>query len=140
MPGRPDIIEGRSTFVEKEIKLSPSFAHASLPLFVYGTLRQGQCNHHYLHGKYSRRLIANLPGFHRVHPIMVMKHPTASVAGELDFIKPELYRMVMEACDVLEELHPGQTIGLDYRRLCLPVETTEGIIDAWAYVHRDTVV
>ncbi|MDA0831981.1 MAG: gamma-glutamylcyclotransferase [Planctomycetota bacterium] len=120
--------------------MSSSFSHAPLPLFVYGTLRQGQCNHHYLHGKYSRRLIAKLPGFHRVHPIMVMKHPTASVEGELYFIKPELYRKVMEACDLLEELHPGQTVGPDYRRICLPVETAEGIVDAWAYVHRDTVM
>jgi gamma-glutamylcyclotransferase (GGCT)/AIG2-like uncharacterized protein YtfP len=136
MPG--DAVACRSSIEGKERTLSAVLDPSPLPLFVYGTLRRGQCNHHYLHGKYERRLTAKLPGFHRIHPIMVVKHPTASVQGELYFIKPELYRAVMQACDVLEELYPGQTVGPDYRRLSFPVDTEEGTFQAWAYVHRDT--
>lgn len=120
--------------------MTTDFDRITLPLFVYGTLRHGKCNHHYLHGKYVRRMAATLTGFHRVHPIMVVKRPSGSVEGELYFIRPDIYRVVMQACDRLEELYPGETVGPDYRRLRLPVETADGMIDAWAYVQRETVV
>ncbi|MFN0199618.1 MAG: gamma-glutamylcyclotransferase [Planctomycetaceae bacterium] len=117
--------------------MSGAEARTTLPLFVYGTLRKGKCNHHYLHGKYDRMLTATLPGYLRVHPIMVKPHPGAAVEGELYFIKPELFHAVLQGCDHLEELYPGELHGPDYRRLDVLVTTAEGERRAWAYVNKD---
>ncbi len=106
-----------------------------LPLFVYGTLRAGEYNHEYLAGRYARILSARLPDFDRVHPMMIVPHAGASVEGELYFLTPATYEGTLSACDALELIPPGETAGKYYRRGKVRVETAEGFITAWAYVH-----
>lgn len=110
----------------------------TLPLFVFGTLRRGQCNHHFLAGGYERVLPARLPGFERVAPLMIARKAGAAVDGELFFLRPETYGDVMRRCDWLEGIEPGESAGPEYRRLMVTVETDEGTISAWAYVHPET--
>ena len=109
-----------------------------LPLFVFGTLRRGECNHHYLDGRYVRVLPATLDGYRRVHRLMIRRDPQSRVDGELYFLKPEGYDATLRGCDDLEEIPPGQLVGDDYRRLRVTVATPEGKFAAWAYVHPDT--
>lgn len=107
------------------------------PLFVYGTLRRGEENHHYLDGHYLRMIPAELPGFARTHPIMIAPSAEGRVAGELYFLKPEDYAATMAGCDELEELYPGQLIGREYRRQLVSVTTAEKNFEAWAYVQSE---
>lgn len=109
-----------------------------LPLFVFGTLRRGQCNHHLIDGYEERMVPARLPGFERVAPLMIARRPGSVVEGELYFLRPETYLEVMRQCDALEGIASGETAGEDYRRVRVDVETDEGIVKAWAYVHPET--
>lgn len=109
-----------------------------LPLFVFGTLRRGECNHGLLRRKYTRMLPAALHGFVRTHPLMIVQSKRGVVQGELYFLSRESYRQTIERCDRLEGIPPGNTAGEEYRRLEVTVETREGTIAAWAYVHPDT--
>lgn len=106
-----------------------------LPLFVFGTLRRGQRNHHLLARRYVRMRPARLHGFARTEPLMIRSRPEASVAGELYFIRPDAYEATLRDCDELEGIPPGRTVGRDYCRWRVTVETPEGPMDAWAYVH-----
>jgi gamma-glutamylcyclotransferase (GGCT)/AIG2-like uncharacterized protein YtfP len=110
-----------------------------LPLFVFGTLRRGEENHHYLLGKYDRQLPAVLGGFRRSEPLMIVRATGEQVQGELYFICSELYAETLQACDALEGISPGETAGPEYRRIEVAVETPEGSLRAWAYVHPDTL-
>lgn len=109
-----------------------------LPLFVFGTLRFGHVNHHYLHGRYERSLPAVLHGFARIHPLMIVRRPDAEVDGELYFIRTDIYEATLRHCDDLEEIPPGRLAGPEYRRMQVDVETEEGAYRAWAYVHPET--
>lgn len=111
---------------------------SEIPLFVFGTLRQGHENHHYLAGHFVRMIPARLMGFDRTGPIMIDRSPKSAVDGELYFLKPDEYAATMAGCDELEELFPGQLIGPDYQRLLVQVETAEGPYAAWAYVSAAT--
>jgi gamma-glutamylcyclotransferase (GGCT)/AIG2-like uncharacterized protein YtfP len=108
------------------------------PLFVYGTLRRGEENHHYLEGHYLRMLPAELAGYARIHPIMIAPQADSRVVGELYFLNPDDYDATMAGCDELEELYPGQLTGRDYQRKLVTVTTTDGSFQAWAYVQTDT--
>lgn len=107
------------------------------PLFVYGTLRRHEENHHYLAGHFACMIPATLHDFARIAPIMIAPQPGSQVAGELYFLKPEEYDAAMAGCDELEELHPGQMTGAEYQRKLVDVSTAEGIVSAWAYVQAD---
>ena len=109
-----------------------------LPLFVFGTLRLGQCNHHLLVGNYARRVSATLPGFRLSHPLMIVPDPGGRVRGELYFLHPAAHERTLADCDELEEVPRGTLIGEDYRRLAVLVETDDGETTAWAYVHAET--
>jgi len=109
-----------------------------LPLFVYGTLRRGQCNHHLLDGRYKRAIPATLHDFLRVHPMMIVPKRERRVNGELYFLHSDTYRRAMADCDELEEVSPTTWVGRDYRRLRVRVATEEGEYAAWAYVHPST--
>lgn len=106
-----------------------------LPLFVFGTLRRGECNHRaYLAGKYTRMLPATLSGFQRIHPLMIVPSPGGAVDGELYFLRRESYTATLRHCDSLEGIPPGRTAGDEYRRIRVEVQTPEGPVTAWAYV------
>src|SRR5690348_14030728 len=107
------------------------------PLFVFGTLRRGEENHHYLGGHYERMIPAELPGYAKVAPLMIALQADAVVAGELYFLKPDDYTATLAGCDELEELYPGQLVGREYRRQLVSVTTTEGPFEAWAYVQSE---
>ena len=109
-----------------------------LPLFVFGTLRRGECNHHLLEGRYERILPARLRGFAKIELLMIAREDEACVEGELYFLRPDSYFETMRDCDHLEGIPPGREAGPEYRRMRVIVETAEGQRAAWAYVHPDT--
>jgi gamma-glutamylcyclotransferase (GGCT)/AIG2-like uncharacterized protein YtfP len=106
----------------------------SLPLFVFGTLRRGECNHRYLDGFYDRMLPAVLPGYTRVARLMIDVCDGAEVIGELYFLTAARYEKTLAGCDQLEEIPPGTLIGHEYERRFVRVSTSEGDYNAWAYV------
>lgn len=109
-------------------------ADSRLPLFVFGTLRRGHRNHHYLEGKYASVVPANLRGYHRLHELMIAPATGGVVDGELFELTPEIYDETLAGCDELEEIPPGQLVGHEYERRLVSVETNKGSIQAWAYV------
>lgn len=108
-----------------------------LPLFVFGTLRKGQVNHHYLAGAYRRMTPAVLRGYGKRHPLMIAPRDGASVTGELYEIRPEIWEPTIRGCDDLEGIAPGAEAGTEYRRLRVTVSTPHGDVAAWAYVQAD---
>ena len=108
-----------------------------LPLFVFGTLRRGECNHHYLAGAFDRMVPARLPGFARVEPLMIARKVDSVVDGELYFLTPATAARTLQGCDELEELPIGQLIGQEYRRVPVKTQTDNGDVIAWAYVRPD---
>ena len=108
-----------------------------LPLFVFGTLRRGECNHHYLAGAFDRMVPARLPGFARVEPLMIARKVDSVVDGELYFLTPATAARTLQGCDELEELPIGQLIGQEYRRVPVKTQTDNGDVIAWAYVRSD---
>lgn len=105
-----------------------------LPLFVFGTLRRGECNHHYLAGRYDRVCPAQLTGFAQVTPLMIARQDGSIVDGELFELTAETYSATLAGCDELEELPPGELIGWEYRRIAVRVTTDSDSVVAWAYV------
>ncbi|MDC0274415.1 MAG: gamma-glutamylcyclotransferase [Planctomycetaceae bacterium] len=64
-----------------------------LPMFVFGTLRYGESNHHLLEHRYHKRLTAELVGYARVesklgYPMIDLSSGD-SVTGELYFLSEE---------------------------------------------------
>lgn len=110
----------------------------SIPLFVFGTLRRGHENHHYLDGFYDRMLSAVLPGYARVAPLMIDRCDGAEVVGELYFLTESRYEQTLAGCDALEEIPPGTLIGHEYERRRVRVMADETAIDAWAYVRSSS--
>lgn len=109
-----------------------------LPLFVFGTLRGGQCNHHLLAGRYERMLPARLCGYEKLAPLMIAPRAGGVVRGELYFFRSNEYATALRRCDRLEGIPAGRTAGPEYRRIRVTVETAEGAFAAWAYVHPDS--
>ena len=110
----------------------------TLPLFVFGTLRRGECNHHYLAEAFDRVLAARLLGFARVTPLMIARQAGSAVDGELFFLTPASEAATLCDCDNLEELPPGRLIGHEYRRIAVRVQTDSGEFIAWAYARPET--
>lgn len=104
-----------------------------LPLFVFGTLRRGECNHGYLAGAYDRVLSAKLLSFVRVAPLMIARKADSAVDGELFFLTPATYEATLSGCDRLEELPTDSLVGHEYRRIAVRVQTDSGEVIAWAY-------
>lgn len=107
----------------------------TLPLFVFGTLRRGECNHQYLAENYDQVLPATLRGFARIEPLMIDRQDGSSVDGELFFLTAATYSTTLYGCDRLEELPVGAMIGQEYRRIAVRVQTGAGEFVAWAYTH-----
>lgn len=117
--------------------MTDSIASDKLPLFVFGTLRRGHYNHHYLHGFYDRFIPAWLMDYQRVRELMIATQPGGVVDGELYFLTDSIYETTLAGCDELEEIPPGQLVGHEYQRKRVTVETAEGLIEAWAYVQPE---
>lgn len=109
----------------------------SIPLFVFGTLRRGEPNHHYLDGFYDRVLPATLPGYGRVAPLMIARQDGAKVDGEVFFLTPSRYSQTLSGCDELEEIPLGTLVGHEYERRLVRIHTSEGVLEAWAYVQPE---
>lgn len=109
-----------------------------LPLFVFGTLRRNEPNHHYLAGRYDRWLPATLSGFRQsvaAHGFpAIVRQPDDRVEGELYFISPGVYDETLRGCDTLEDIPEGELAGPYYRRAVVTVETDDGAYEAWAYI------
>ena len=118
--------------------MSPTRSSDRLPLFVFGTLRLGHENHHYLDGHYEQMLAANLHGYARRHPLMIARQADGVVDGELYFLADDEYDATLAGCDELEELPPGELVGRDYERKRVTVTTVSGPFEAWAYVQPET--
>ena len=118
--------------------MSPVTTSPRLPLFVYGTLRIGRENHHYLAGHYEEMLAASLHGYARLHPLMIARQADGVVEGELYFLDDDEYEATLAGCDELEEIPPGQLVGRDYQRKRVTVTTVSGPFEAWAYVQPET--
>lgn len=110
----------------------------SIPLFVFGTLRRGECNHHYLDGFYDRVLPGVLPEYGRVAPLMIARRAGAEVLGEVFFLTESRYEQTLAGCDTLEEIPPGALIGREYERRLVCITTSDGPLDAWAYVQPNS--
>ena len=112
-----------------------------LPLFVFGTLRRGAENHHYLAGNYDQFLVATLSDFRRTTAIhgfpAIIPSPGDTVQGELYFLRADRHAETLRACDTLEDIPPGETAGEFYRRATVRVETPAGQFTAWAYLAPD---
>jgi gamma-glutamylcyclotransferase (GGCT)/AIG2-like uncharacterized protein YtfP len=69
-----------------------------MPLFVYGTLRKGEKNHHMLEGA---EFLGNkaLPGFVRTEST----GPAIIPGDEDDFVEGELYQVEPEALEKIDE-------------------------------------
>ena len=109
-----------------------------LPLFTFGTLRRAERNHHYLEGTYERWLPGMVRDYGRIAawhgwPAIAPK-VGEQVAGELFFIRPEVFVETLGRCDILEEIPPGELTGRHYQRAQVVVETAAGNFTAWAYV------
>jgi gamma-glutamylcyclotransferase (GGCT)/AIG2-like uncharacterized protein YtfP len=104
------------------------------PLFVFGTLRLGHENHHYLAGRFDRWLPAVLRDYRRVEPLMIDVAPGEAVDGQLFFLELSRYDETLAGCDELEEIPVGQLVGHEYERREVTVNTPEGEFTAWAYV------
>ena len=109
-----------------------------LPLFVYGTLRRGQPNHHLLFGRYERGVTARLPDYALVAPLMVDHSPGGFVPGELFHLRPGSYAATMAACDELEGVTPRQSRYTVYERRRVRVLANVGVVEAWAYVRPES--
>ena len=117
--------------------MPPDGTSDRLPLFVFGTLRLGHENHHYLDGHYEEMLAASLHGYARLHPLMIARQADGVVDGELFFIPDDEYEATLAGCDELEEIPPGQLVGREYQRKRVTVSTMNGLFEAWAYVQPE---
>ena len=120
--------------------MSPVGAALRLPLFVFGTLRLGHENHHYIESHYEEMLTASLHGYARLHPLMIARQADGVVDGELYFLADDEYEATLAGCDELEEIPPGQLVGREYQRKRVTVSTMSGPFEAWAYVQPEPVL
>ncbi len=118
--------------------MSEPLPASKLPLFVFGTLRRGHRNHHYLATRFTRMIPGLLYGYERLHELMIARQPVGVVDGELFFLAGENYDTTLAGCDELEEIPPDQLIGHEYERKVVSVETAEGTFQAWAYVQPES--
>jgi gamma-glutamylcyclotransferase (GGCT)/AIG2-like uncharacterized protein YtfP len=116
-----------------------------LPVFVYGTLRRGQCNHRVIEASLDGVRDARLAG-HVLYasglPWIAPGDPASTVTGDLLLISPDRYADGLRALDRLEGYRPPHS--------CMYVRTLVRAAfrpapdgpwtdcDAWAYLGGKT--
>ncbi|NGM85612.1 gamma-glutamylcyclotransferase [Paenibacillus sp. 7124] len=103
-------------------------------VFVYGTLRQGELNHHLMSGA---RLIARMAQIQGVlmdtgrgYPAVVQED-SGVVAGELYEVSAEM----LARLDELEDFYGPKNPANEYERIRTAVTTDSGQREAWVYVY-----
>jgi len=112
---------------------------ASLPFFVYGTLRPGEVNHDLFlrgrlrseePGRLAGALLYDGPGY----PYAV-EEAGGTVAGELLTPRADAYAELLAALDELEEYTPGDPRNLYERGAREVIRAADGTpVRAWVYV------
>ncbi|MFD1773430.1 gamma-glutamylcyclotransferase family protein [Paenibacillus rhizophilus] len=105
-------------------------------VFVYGTLRQGEENHHLLCNARPIALMAQSKGVlmdtRQGYPAMVQEG-SGVVAGELYEMPPE----VLARLDELEDYYGQGNPANEYERIRAVVTTDSGQQEAWVYVYLE---
>ncbi|SEO67379.1 Uncharacterized conserved protein YtfP, gamma-glutamylcyclotransferase (GGCT)/AIG2-like family [Paenibacillus sophorae] len=105
-------------------------------VFVYGTLRQGEENHHLMDNARPIALMAWTRGIlmdtRRGYPAMAAEG-SGVVAGELYEVTLEM----MSRLDELEDFHGFGNPANEYERIRTDVTTDSGKREAWVYVYRE---
>jgi gamma-glutamylcyclotransferase (GGCT)/AIG2-like uncharacterized protein YtfP len=113
------------------------------PVFVYGTLRPGQPNWGWsLAGATERVLTGRLPGVVLLdcgrYPAAVERPDAAGAAGEVVWIRSDLWSAVVGALDRLEGYDPAAPDPL-FVRVVRAVETAEGQTECLVYLAGPTL-
>lgn len=116
-----------------------------LPLFVWGTLREGHGNWNWLlKGNTEGHEEATLPNY-KMYPVglMIFKDEEESgnycVRGEVHYVKDSVYEEVLNRVDGLESYNPKTDTGAYLRRKeTVQLDSGESV-EAWVYVnsHRN---
>lgn len=106
-------------------------------IFVYGTLRMGECNHHLLR-PFLREATPAIARGMALYPVTPrypgMVEGTGSVVGEYVVIEPDRWLEALAVLDRLEDYAgPGDPAN-EYDRRLIPVETASGVRLAHAYL------
>jgi gamma-glutamylcyclotransferase (GGCT)/AIG2-like uncharacterized protein YtfP len=104
------------------------------PIFVYGTLRQGESAEDVI----ARDVLRRVPARARARKLEInAPYPAAffgpdeqeMVAGELVYVKPSAYAAVLDRVDEYEN------VPFLFRRVPVTVEAEGGTVEAWAYTY-----
>lgn len=95
-------------------------------VFVYGTLRQGEANHHYLAGSQRLGMWVTPPSYalHDLGPYPGLSAGQQSIQGEVYQVDDS----TLAQLDILED------VPVEYRRE--NIDTPYGL--AWIYIYQDT--
>jgi len=104
---------------------------SELPLFVYGTLREGESAADLLAADVARRVPARAHGrlleLGAPYPAAVFQPDAGALAGELLWLKPGTYAAVLDRVDEYEN------VPFLFRRIKVSVEAEGREVEAWAY-------
>lgn len=106
-----------------------------LPLFVYGTLRNGYGNYYnYLDGYTVKELPAKIKGvMYSLGAFPAVIKGDGEVHGELMFIDEKFYDFVLKQVDVLEGYVPGRNDNMYNREIVLATLPDGAKIEAYVY-------
>ena len=121
-----------------------------LPVFVYGTLREGESNAGVLDGYVETRTPATLPG-HHLHlleypcvieaapsldpaPVLPEDRSAPAVRGDLVVLDAGSYAAALDRLDWLEGFDPADVDGSLYVRAVATVDTADGEVECWVYL------
>lgn len=106
-------------------------------VFVYGTLRRGEVNDHYLKDAAVIALAASVEGqlvdTGLGYPALVRDANRERVVGELYVVDG----ITLAELDRLEDYYGTGDPRNEYERIPVRVETDSGIYEAWVYVYPD---
>lgn len=110
-----------------------------LPMFTYGTLRPGECNHHIVANTTDTILDGSIKGFEMVSnggfPYIIDADEDHEIQGSLFFVKEDEFPMVSWRMDMLEGTRFDPMDDRNhYTRQKRTVSTEQGEFEAWVYV------